>query len=73
MVKVCATVSGKARWVIKPAACKTLRNVAAGKTVRTRLAIRTTRKARGSYAVRVSAKGPGINPVNSNNKIKVTK
>ena len=72
-VKVCATVTGKARNVIKPAACRTLRNVGAGRTVRTSLVIRTTRKARGSYPVRVAASGPGIATVNSNNKVKVTR
>ncbi|HNC15007.1 MAG TPA: hypothetical protein PLV77_03835, partial [Solirubrobacterales bacterium] len=72
-VKVCATVSGKARNVIKPAACRTLRNVTRGSTVRTSLVIRTAKKARGSYPVRVAASGPGLTPVNSNNKVQVTK
>jgi hypothetical protein len=72
-VKVCATVSGKAKGRVKPSACKTLRNIASGKTTKVALAIRTTRKARGSYPVRVAASGPGIKQVNSNHKVKVTK
>ena len=73
VVKVCATVSGKARGKLKPAGCRTLRNVAAGRTVRASLTIATTRQARGSYPVRVVASGPGIKTVNSNNKVKVSK
>ena len=73
MVKVCATVSGKARGKVMPAACRTLRNLVAGTTVRVGIPVRTTRAARGSYPIRVNASGPGLNPVNSNNKVKVTK
>jgi hypothetical protein len=72
-VKVCAKVTGKARKAIKPAGCKTLMGISAGKTVKAALAIRTTRQARGSYAIRVSASGPGIKTVNSNHKVKVTR
>jgi len=72
-VKVCVKVTGKAREAIRPAGCKTLPAIGAGKTVRAALTIRATRKARGSYPVRVSASGPGIKPVNSNSKVKVTR
>lgn len=73
MIRVCATVSGKNRTRIKPAACRTLRNVKAGSSARVGLAIRATRKARGNYPVRVSASGPGFKTVNSNSKVKVNK
>jgi hypothetical protein len=72
-VKVCVKVTAKARKAIKPAGCKTLLSINAGKTVRAALVVRTTRKARGNYPVRVSASGPGIKTVNSNSKVKVTR
>ncbi|MCB0867359.1 MAG: hypothetical protein KDB48_01565 [Solirubrobacterales bacterium] len=73
MVKVCATVSGKARGKVKPAGCRTLRNINSGRTTKAALPIATARKAKGSYLVRVVASGPGFRTVNSSNKIKVVK
>lgn len=71
--KVCATVTGKARKLVKPSACRTIGSLEAGRTAKAVFRIRTTRRARGSYPVRVSVSGPGISTVNSNGKVKVTK
>jgi len=73
MARVCATVSGKARKLVKPSACRTIRNIAAGRSAKAVFRLRTTRKAKGIHAVRVSVSGPGIKTVNSNNKVKVIK
>ncbi len=73
VVRVCAKVTGKARGKLKPAGCKTVRNISAGRTAQASLTIRTTRKARGKYPVRISASGSGLKTVSVSGKVKVTR
>ncbi len=71
-VRLCATVSGKARTFVKPPPCRVL-DVTPGQSRVSRLPVKTLRRAKGNYTVRVVASGPGARTVNSNNRIKVTK
>src|SRR5690606_10889001 len=73
VVKVCAKATGKARGKLRPAGCKTLRNIVPGRTSKASLVIRTTRRARGKYPVRISASGPGLKTVGVAGKVKVTR
>jgi len=72
-VKVCVSASRKARGAIRLPACRTVQDVAAGRTVQVPLAIRASRQARGRFSLRTVVSGFGFSSVSSTNTIKVTK
>ena len=54
-VKVCASVPARLSSKVKSPGCRTIGSIARGQTVTASLKAKTTRKARGTYAVRVTA------------------
>ncbi|MCC6755804.1 MAG: hypothetical protein IT199_05465, partial [Solirubrobacterales bacterium] len=72
-VKVCVAASRKARGAIRLPACRTVQDVAAGRTVQMPLAIRASRQARGRFSLRTVVSVFGFSSVSSTNTIKVTK
>ena len=61
-VRVCASVPAKLKAKVKSPGCRTIGSIAKGQTVNASLKAKTTRKAKGTYAVRVTASGNGLAP-----------
>ena len=59
-VKVCATVPARLKPKVKSPGCRTIGSIAKGQTTTASLKAKTTRRAKGTYAVRVIASGEGL-------------
>lgn len=59
-VKVCATVPARLKPKVKAPGCRTIGLIANGQTTTASFKAKTTRRAKGNYAVRITASGDGL-------------